>query len=507
MTAGSLISLEAFLTGRGYADLAASPLQLAIARAADGRDLGGVLAPAALKAHFGVDELPPSPGIALVCLICGVRSGKSFMAACAVLKAALTADLSKLKAHEVPRCAIVAPTVDNADQTFSILAGIVSTSPILSRLVVKQVEGELLIRRLDGRTVEIVVVAAHRGATTLRSRWLAGFVLEEAALFGIEIQGAAVTAEEVLRAGEPRLLPGTQGWIISSPFGPEGLLWNLYRAHFGKPARVLVVHGPTLAMNPSFDPATIEEIRKRDPDTAAREFDAQWLDASASLLGGALVDACMRQGAPKLDWREGYRYSAFMDPASRGNAWTLVIATRDASHKTIVVLARQWVGSKTSPLSPKAVLSEIARLCGAYNTQCVVTDQYSGDAYREIAREFGLLLIIDTITEAKRNQLYLALAVAFADGTVEIPADPLVRSDLLGIKKLATQNAVTYRLLRTPDGRHCDFAQPLAMAVAAHIPSPARRGSACPGSSSIIASKFANPIRNPWAPTIDRWTW
>jgi len=39
--------------------------------------------------------------------------------------------------------------------------------------VVKQVEGELLLRRPDGRIVEIVVVAAHRGATTLRSRWLA----------------------------------------------------------------------------------------------------------------------------------------------------------------------------------------------------------------------------------------------------------------------------------------------------------------------------------------------
>jgi hypothetical protein len=248
-------------------------LQVAIARAADGRALEGALDAAAMRAHFGIEQIPPLLAVSLVVLVRGVRSGKTFLAACAAIKGALTADLSKLKRHQIPRFAIVAPTVDSANATFRILAGIIHESATLSRLVVKETDGELLLRRLDGRTVEIVVVAAHRGAITMRSRWLIGFVLEEVAGFGEEFSGAAVNAEEPLRAGETRLVPGSQGWIISSPFGPMGLLWELYKAHSGNPCRVPVVHAPTTAMNPSFDPAQVEAVRQRDPDTASREYE------------------------------------------------------------------------------------------------------------------------------------------------------------------------------------------------------------------------------------------
>jgi hypothetical protein len=228
-------------------------------------------------------------------------------------------------------------------------------------------------------------------------------------------------------------------------------------------------------MNPSFDPATVEEIRKRDPDTAAREFDAQWLDASTSLLTGAQVDRCTRQGPAELPYEGGHTYYAFMDPATRGNAWTLIVATRKrtpSGFSTVVVLARQWVGSKTSPLSPKAVLSEIATLCGAYGITFARTDQYAADALRDIAYGFNFSLVIDTVDGAKRNDLFQTLATAFADGTVEIPPAPVVRSDLLSIKKVATQNAVVFKLPVTANGRHCDFVPPLAMAVSRRMPDP-----------------------------------
>ena len=469
------VNLEMVLTGQGYADLPASPLQLAIARAADGRDLDGVLDPVSLRAHFGVDELPADLGAVLVVLICGVRSGKSFLAACAAIRGCLTVSLAQLKRHEVARFAIVAPTVDNANATFRILAGIVSESPVLSRLVQKQVDGELLLRRLDGRIVEIVVVAAHRGAITLRSRWLLGFCIEEVAGFGIEVQGAVVTGEELLRAGEPRLLPGAQGWIISSPFGPQGLLWEFYKDHFGKPGRVLVVHAPTLAMNPSFDPAQVEAVRRRDPDTAAREYDAQWLDASTSLLTGAAVDRCSRRSPLVVPYERGHDYFAFIDPATRGNAFTLIIATRAKRQgllKTVVVLARQWVGSKTAPLSPKRVLAEIVDICRPYKVDMAYTDQHAADAYRDIATDLGFTLVIDTITLEKKNELYQTLALAFADERIEVPADPVVRADLLSIRKIATQSSVRFDLPVTADKRHADYCQPIAMAATRRLLDP-----------------------------------
>jgi hypothetical protein len=462
------LTLEAVLTGHGYADLDASPLQLAIARAADGRPLEGCLDASAMRAHFGVDELPSMPVVALVVLVCGVRSGKSFLAACAAIKGCLTADLSKLKRHEIPRFAIVAPTVDNANATFRILAGIIHESDALSRLVVKETSDELQLRRLDGRIVEIVVVAAHRGAITMRSRWLIGFVLEEVAGFGEEVTGAAVNGEALLQAGETRLVPGSQGWIISSPFGPTGLLWELYKKHFGRPGRELVVHAPTTAMNPTFDPAQVEAVRQRDPDTAAREYEAQWLDSSTTLLSAAGIDKCTRKGAAELPWEEGHSYTAAMDAATRGNSWTLVVSTRKqvgAGFKDVIVCARQWTGSKSTPLDPKVVLAEIATTLKRYQLDYVWADEYGSDFVRRPADDCGLYVCLAATSAAQKLDRYQGLAMQIANGDIEFPPDEVLRRDLLGIKKVARQGSVQIVLPNTPDGRHADYAPSIVMAL------------------------------------------
>jgi hypothetical protein len=110
----------------------------------------------------------------LVEVVAGVRGGKSLMASAAALKAAPSADLGQLVPHEIARVPIVAPTVDNATATYRLLAGAIQASPVLRPLLVGEPTNDtVMVRRADGRVVEIVVVAAHRGAITIRSRWLA----------------------------------------------------------------------------------------------------------------------------------------------------------------------------------------------------------------------------------------------------------------------------------------------------------------------------------------------
>ena len=283
------ISFERLLVDpTGFNLTTASPLQLALTRAADGRPIGAGLDDAGVERHFGCERsriglVAPT----LVVVVAGVRGGKSLLASCAAVRSCLDADLSGLKPHEIPRFAIVAPSVDNARVVFQHLTGSVMASPRLSRMVVgksatidvadggraKPTVDTLVLRRPDGRVLEIVVVAAGRGGITLRSRWLVGFVFDECALFGSEIAGAAVNAESLLHAAEPRLLPGAQGWLISSPYGPQGLLYEMYKEHFGNPGEVLVCHAPTRALNPSYPEAKIEALRRRRPDVAAREHE------------------------------------------------------------------------------------------------------------------------------------------------------------------------------------------------------------------------------------------
>jgi hypothetical protein len=463
------MDLESLLTSpKGFGLVTATPLQRAIARAADG--FPTKLPAQDLIRHFG-KEPPLRPD--LVVLICGVRSGKSLMAVCASFYQALTANLNKLLAHERARVVVVAPTVANAETTFRLLTGTINQSPMLKAVVVGEPSADkVTIRRQDGRLVDILVVAAHRGAVALRGTWLAGYILEETAFFGTDTTGYVVNAEELLRAAATRLVPKGQGWIISSPMGPTGLLYDLWRHHFGAPGKVVVVHAPTLAMNHvTVNSATIEEIRKRDPDAAAREYDALWADGDAALIPASHIDEAQR-ATDRIPPEPGQSYVAAMDPATRGNAWTLVVMTTSLTKPTQrVVWNQQWIGSKVKPLSPDAVLAEIALLLREYNLDRAATDQHSADANKDIARRHDLYLYDIASSQQENVELYTSMATKFADGEVELPPDPVLRGDLLGIRKRVTSR-INITLAKTPDGRHCDYAPALARALSMGCPAP-----------------------------------
>lgn len=480
-----VLSLEHLLTDPAGFDLtSASPLQRSIVRAADGRDVGDDLDDAAIERHFGCER--SRLGIVapvLIVIVAGVRGGKSLLAACAAVKGCLTADLSRLKRHEVPRFAIIAPTVDNAQATFRLLTGAMLASPQLAKLVVGDPTADTLVmRRPDGRIVEIVVVAASRGAVTVRSRWLVGFVLDEVALFGSEPNGAVINAEELLRAAETRLVPGAQGWAISSPYGPTGLLYELYRTHFGKPGRVLVVHAPTRAMNPTFPAEQVEAIRAREPDTAAREYDAQWIDADSAFLDGASVDRAMRAEPLELPPVPGARYVAAWDAATRGNSWTLVIGRNLAKNgeppRIEIAVAKQWTGSKAKPLDPDATIAEIAATMRLYGVREVACDSWSGDALGALAKRHGIL--VREWSKATRpdrvHEMYRGLAVLLAGGRIELPPHPVLRNDLKLVRRKASGSGVRIELPKTADERHCDFAPSLVLVTFFAERAPASSG-------------------------------
>lgn len=485
----ALFTLELLFADPRFAGIDASPLQRALCRACEGQPIGAdVLGDEAVLEHFGCER--SSLGLVvpvIVALVAGVRGGKSFFATCGAVHDVLEADVSRLKPHEIARHAIVAPTVDNAAATFRILRGIVEGSPVLRRMLDGEpTEDTLMLRRPDGRLFEIVVVAAHRGGTTLRSRWLAGATLEETALFGIESSGAAVNAEELLRAAEGRLLPRTQIRIVSSPMGRQGLLYEIHRQHFGKPGRVLVVHAPTRALNPSFPQATIDAVRARDPDAAAREHDARWIDGDTTFLHTQGIDASVRlQPEVRPPDRRGSSYAAAMDAATRGNAWTLAVARQVplTDGRVEVSLAREWIGSKEKPLSPKATFAAIATALGPYGVTEIACDKWAFDANQDHARDAGLELV--EVSTSEQNEAYAVLQTLASSSQLELPRTEHVASDLKMLRKVLTPTGFKIVLPKTPDGRHCDFAPSVALAVA-HA-----QGRSSPGNAMIAALEKA----------------
>jgi hypothetical protein len=465
------LTLEHVFRDEAFMAVPASPLQLAITRVVQGRPIGDAIDEETCRAHFGCAAPDATTRLLRrVVLICGIRGGKSTLSVAQAITACFTVDLSSVPEHEITRYPIVGPDVQRASDTYNKLLGYLQNSPALARYIDGVPTADTVtIKRPDGRCVEVSVVAASKGGRTVRGVWLVGLTLEEAASFGSEATGAVVNAEDILRAAEPRLLPGAQAWVITSPFGPSGLVYELYRKHYGQPnSETLVVHAPTRALNPSFPQASIDAIAKDDPDNAAREYGAEWVDADSAFLESTLLDAAMSR--PDL-FREGRATVAAMDPATRGNAWTLSVGwsvphyeTTDGAkrpaRKVVVAGVWQWVGTKKQPLSPREIFREMADILRPYGVSQIYSDQWSLDALADHAVSAGLRLAEH---EGDGMAPYVSLRTLLSNGLVELPPDPVLRQDLLSIRKRAVANGVKIFLPTTADGRHCDYAPSVAL--------------------------------------------
>src|SRR5690606_33417279 len=442
---------------------------------------------------------PPECAPAIMGVFCAIRSGKSKLAALRVVIAALTCDLSHLSPGDLVEVPVLAPRTDRAQAVFSHLKENIQGSPALAQLLIGEPTADTLwLRHPTGKAIRVKVTALSKVGANVVGSWLAGAVFDEAPRMAGE-QDGVINLTDSLRAIRGRMLPGAQIWLIGSPYAPFGPVYEMDQERFGRPGEdIVVVRAPGPAMNPvHWTAEECERLRKADPQAYRTDVLALYADPEESLFSSVEIEEAQERWlaawrAPTAPLPEvfaglapetyiapeaGGAYAAAMDPATRGNAWTLVVmqcvgwgGAGGLAPLYRVVLTRQWVGSKSNPLHPRAVLREIAELCGAYGVIDAFTDQHALDALRDIAGEFGLGLTGITIDARNRLEMAQNAALQVSLGCVDLPKDRVFRSDLLSAKKRVTLNGATLVLPRTGDGRHCDYVPPLSMLLT-HPPS------------------------------------
>lgn len=460
----------------------ASAPQRAVCRVADGLPLG-VLAhhPDVIKAFGDIEALPDSKPLEMF-LVSAIRTAKSLTAACAALHMAVTCDVSSLRPGEIPRVSVVSLRKDLADVIASHLIGSIETKPLLRRFMIGEPTGDgVMLRHPTGIPIEVRVVAGSRAGSSLVARWSAGCVFDE---FPRMVGGdeGVINWDDSRQAVLLRLLKGCQLWHIGSPWAPYGPAYEVVTAHWGKPtdARV-VVRGSGPMMNPVlWTPEKCAEAKKADPDAYRTDVLAEFASPEESLFSSESIDRATRKTPAVVAAKPGYTYYAAMDPATRGNGWTLCIATREAG-KTIVVRADEWQGSRDEPLDPGDVLAEIAGILASYRITSVDTDQAMGDALLRLGRQVGLRLHPWTLSANERARRYLTIRTKLDTGEIELPPNTKLRTDLLHLRKRVTPTGMAVDLPTTSDGRHCDFAPSLMLALSRSLPDvvpivPEKRG-------------------------------
>ncbi len=320
--------------------------------------------------------------------------------------------------------------------------------------------------RIVGRRVGVRVYAASIKGV---SGFTGIFVLCDEVAKWLDSETGANPATEVLRSIRPTMQtqPNARIVLSSSPMGMLDAHYDAYEA--GESALQVVATAPSWVANPTL---TEEGTRADEPDerTHAREYGAiPQGEAETSLILAMLLDRAMRRlpahPVRGLDLAPvpGHQYRAAMDPATRGNAWTLVVATRGHDGVRRVVLAREWRGSPSMPLDPRVVLAEVQTLIAPYGLRWAITDQAAVDHLRAMCPR-GLYLVEQAWTSGLKAEAYEHVLRLLLGEQLELPADMQVREDLLAIRKLVTRNGVSY-MLAAIHGRHADYAPALAFAV------------------------------------------
>lgn len=465
-------TLEDLLTSPLGFRLPASPVQRAVCRVIDGLPLGDLAElPEVVQAMGGPQAIPylqaPQGKPREVYFMSGSRVGKTLITAAIVYKATQTVQVSHLGHGDEPRCPVISIDKDKANACYLHLVNNVKASALLAPSVAHEGRNELdspavWIKHPSGRKIQVCVAANKAAGNAVVAYWLSSVVFDEAPRMA-GADAAVVNFADTRKNALSRILPGGQLIAIGSPWAPFGPMYEAVQARWGKPGPDLVViKARGRYVNPSH--WTAELIAKTPADILRTEEEAEFQTPEEALYNEETIKACGRPPGD-LPRERGLGYAAMMDPATRSNAWTVVIGAHK-ENKLIVACVRQWLPQPGAPLSPSAVFAEMAALLKGYGIDTVTTDQYSTDALRELADLKGITLVEQAWTADRKVECYGALATRFAEGTIEVPLDPDLLDDLKLAKKVVTQAGVTIVLpeRRTANGlkRHCDYVPSLA---------------------------------------------
>lgn len=461
---------EALLTHPDAAHLTtATPVQRAICRMLDGIDLGDLWDDAQVRLAFSGAKPPPiQPRTAIV--LCGTRGAKSLISACKAVRSSLFCDLDGLGDGDEVMTPVLATSLKNARAIFSHVKALCYSKAVRGRLLGEPKGESLSLAHIaTGREVEISCTAASKHAGNLVSRWLATCIFDEAPRLAGEEEGK-LNLDDARRAIPDRIRPGGIEGLIGSPWAPYGPVFDLVRDHEGRPNEdVMIVRATAPMLNPIWwTPERVEKLRlSKDPkDQFSYQTSclAQFADPENALIPTELLAQATDKGwleKPSLE-NDPYHYVAAMDPATRGNAWTLVVfrcvgVDANGRHKLEQVRAEQWVGRPKDPLSPKKTLEEIKLILAQYDLAEVMTDQLALDFIADIAESIGLAVLGYHVGPDDKMLMCEQIRQALVESRLSLLDCRQQFADLQRVKKRPTTNGVTIQFPVSGDGRHSDF--------------------------------------------------
>jgi hypothetical protein len=256
-----------------------------------------------------------------------------------------------------------------------------------------------------------------------------GAALDEAAFFRDE--QSTVNDVEVYKALAPRVMPGGQLVIASTPWAESGLLYDLFQQNYGRPKGALAVHAPTTLLRN--DPHVVEQVereRQRDPENSAREFDAEFMAAgSGFFFDGHAIDRAFEAYAERNS-HGTCTVAADLAFTSDHSAFAAV-APDGASYRLVDCFTMRPERGK--PLAPSAVMKSLTAFARQYGAEAVFADCHYVEVVRETLNLAGISFTDAPAGQQGKTDQYSAARSLFNEGRVKLPPVPGLAAQLKAV--------------------------------------------------------------------------
>lgn len=394
------------------------------------------------------DEIP---GARESFVICGRRSGKSFISSIIAVYVATFKDWTKfLSPGERGYIFVIANDKNQARIIKRYVSGILKSNASFRRLVEKDLTWEVELKNSVSISVKTSDFRTIRGYTLLCA------ILEEMAFYRSD--ESANPDKEILAAVRPSLatIPDSLLIGISTPYSRAGVLFEMWKKHFGKAEGPLIWRAPTTLMNPTIDEGIIKEALKDDPSAASAEWEAEFRSDIEAFMPPEFIDAVVIPGRFELPKIEDVEYFGACDPSGgRQDSMTLAITHKDKSGEIIVDVSRE----QRPPFQPKVVVKEFSETFRAYGITEIESDRYAAEWVSEAFRDNEIEV---KNSELSASEVYLSFLPLMANGTIELLDNKRLKSQLAGLERKVRpggKDMVTHY-----PGGHDDVANSVAMA-------------------------------------------
>jgi hypothetical protein len=394
---------------------------------------------------------PPTAPASSGWLICGRRSGKSFMLAiCAVYLSAFHQYRQFLAPGERGVVLVVASDRKQARVIFRYIRALLLGVPMLRKLVERETADAF---DLNNSTSIEIMAASYR---SLRGYTVIAALLDELAFWPTD--DSANPDVEIIAAIKPAMatIPNAMLLCASSPYAQRGSLFSAYKQFFGRSGPVLVWRAPTRTMNPCVPQSVIDAAMEADPASAAAEFLAQFRTDVESYTSVAVLEAVTIQGRYELPRIEHTRYWAFVDP-SGGSSDSMTLAVTHMQGNRVIVDA---IRERKAPFSPDDCVKEFSDTLRSYGITRLVGDRYAAEWPRERFKVHGIEY---RVSDKVKSEIYLHLLPLLNSARVELLDHPRLINQLIGLER-RTSRAGKDSIDHVPGG-HDDIANAAAGAA------------------------------------------